>query len=287
MASAKRIPKVSRISRDRTVAYARKQKPPADEAGEASGAGEDAPDPAAEPGQATPVSAKEVPAPRSAPPASAKEAPGPKAATAMPVATDPGAPATATITPPPSVEPWPDATPVPMKPVEPGPAVAETERSPGPRAKPEAADERSEGSAESDVRGDRMKDGLLAPPGQTSSGAPPKISAAATRAAVDAAPEDPTRMPGPREIPTGSPEEPAPPPGRVPPGDSRSLRRRMERHEFVLIYRIQTYIISRFGEVGTLGQWRVVEYPTQASASHSYAKECSRFVSEGFSDYRA
>ena len=56
-------------------------------------------------------------------------------------------------------------------------------------------------------------------------------------------------------------------------------------HEFALIYR-QTYVISRFGVVGTRGQWRVVEYPTSASASHAYAKECSRFVSEGFSDYR-
>jgi glutamate synthase (NADPH/NADH) small chain len=41
-------------------------------------------------------------------------------------------------------------------------AIAETERSPGHRAKPEAPDQRSEGSAEFDVRGDRMKYGLLA-----------------------------------------------------------------------------------------------------------------------------
>jgi hypothetical protein len=40
--------------------------------------------------------------------------------------------------------------------------VAETERSPGHRAKPEAPDQRSEGSAEYDVRGGRMKYGLLA-----------------------------------------------------------------------------------------------------------------------------
>jgi serine/threonine protein kinase len=39
---------------------------------------------------------------------------------------------------------------------------AETERSPGHRAKPEVPDQRSEGSAEFDVRGDRMKYGLLA-----------------------------------------------------------------------------------------------------------------------------
>jgi predicted DNA-binding WGR domain protein len=99
--------------------------------------------------------------------------------------------------------------------------------------------------------------------------------------------EHPTRMPGPREIPGGNPEDPAPPPGIVPPGDSRSMRRRTDQDEFALIYRIQTYVISRFGKVGQRGQWRVVEYPTSGSASHAYAKECSRFVSEGFSDYRA
>jgi hypothetical protein len=95
--------------------------------------------------------------------------------------------------------------------------------------------------------------------------------------------EDPTHMPGPRDIPSGEPNDPAPAPGRVPPGDSRSLRR---LGDFALIYRVGTYVISRFGRLGTRGQWRVVEYPTSSSASHSYAKECSRFVSEGFSDYR-
>ena len=95
--------------------------------------------------------------------------------------------------------------------------------------------------------------------------------------------EDPTHMPGPRDIPGGEPGDRAPAPGRVPPGDSRSLRR---SDQFALIYRIGTYVISRSGSVGTRGQWRVVEYPTSSSASHSYAKECSRFVSEGFSDYR-
>jgi hypothetical protein len=95
--------------------------------------------------------------------------------------------------------------------------------------------------------------------------------------------EDPTHMPGPRDIPGGEPSDRAPAPGRVPPGDSRSMR---HNDEFALVYRIGTYVISRYGEVGTRGQWRVVEYPTSSSASHSYAKECSRFVSEGFSDYR-
>jgi len=259
MASAKRTPKVSRISRDRTVAYARKQKPPSGDGGapedpEGTEASDDAPEPAtkpgADPGTATPAAGKAAPAPKAAAPASEKPAPGPTAAT--PAATESGAPAA--ITPPaPSVEPWPDATPVPMKPVNPGPAVADT----------------------------------AAPPPRASTGAPQKTSEAATGAVDISSAEDPTRMPGPREIPAGNPGDPERPPGHVPPGDSRSLRRRTERHEFVLIYRIQTYLISRVGEVGTRGEWRVVEYPTQASASHSYAKECSRFVSEGFSDYRA
>lgn len=102
---------------------------------------------------------------------------------------------------------------------------------------------------------------------------------------VEAA-ESPTHMPGPREIPGGAPEDPAAPPGSVPRGDSRSMRRRAERYEFALIYRSQTFVISRFGTVGTRGQWRVVEYPTSAAAGHAYAKECSRFVADGFSDHR-
>jgi hypothetical protein len=124
-------------------------------------------------------------------------------------------------------------------------------------------------------------------PVQTSIGSPPAMpaSAAAVAAPVGAV-EDPTRMPGPREIPDGHPDDPASPPGLVPRGDSRSLRKRTDRQEFALVYRIQTYVISRVGAVGTRGQWRVVEYPTPSMASHAYAKECSRFVTEGFSDYR-
>jgi hypothetical protein len=95
--------------------------------------------------------------------------------------------------------------------------------------------------------------------------------------------EDPTHMPPPKDIPGGHPNDPASTPGRVPRGDSRSLRRTTE---FALVYRRETFVITRSGTVGTRGQWRVVEYPTSASASHSYAKECSRFVSEGYSDYR-
>jgi hypothetical protein len=106
-------------------------------------------------------------------------------------------------------------------------------------------------------------------------GAPPAMPGAGA--------ESPTHMPGPKDIPTGNPSDAASPPGNVPPGDSRSLRK---GDEFALVYRQGTAVISRFGTVGQRGQWRVVEYPTSSSASNAYAKECSRFVGEGFSDYR-
>jgi hypothetical protein len=155
------------------------------------------------------------------------------------------------ITPPdPMGEPWPDATPAPMKPVEPARARTETV------SVPAAVD-------------------LGRPPDMPTTTAPPPLTLGAV--------ENPAHMPGPREIPGGEPGDPAPAPGTVPRGDSRSLRR---GGDFALIYRVQTFVICRFGKVGTRGQWRVVEYPTSASASHAYAKEASRFVSEGFTDYR-
>ncbi len=122
-------------------------------------------------------------------------------------------------------------------------------------------------------------------PTQVQVGTPPDVPTV-VEAATTLQVEEPTFMPGPREVPTGAPDDPAPPPGLVPPGDSRSMRKRTERYEFALVYRRANAVISRFGVVGARGQWRVVEYPTTASASHAYAKECSRFVSEGFSDYR-
>lgn len=152
--------------------------------------------------------------------------------------------------PAPTAEPWPDATPAPMKPVEPARAKTETV------ALPAALD-------------------VGRPPDMPTTSAPPPLALGAV--------ENPAHMPGPREIPGGEPADPAPAPGSVPRGDSRSLRR---ANEFVLVYRVQTFVISRFGVVGTRGQWRVVEYPTSAAASHAYAKEASRFVSEGFTDYR-
>jgi hypothetical protein len=95
--------------------------------------------------------------------------------------------------------------------------------------------------------------------------------------------ESPTNMPTPKNVPGGDPDDAAPPPGRVPPGDSRSLRK---GGEFALVYRQGTFVISRAGTIGKRGVWRVVEYPTASAGSHGYAKECSRFISEGFSDYR-
>jgi hypothetical protein len=168
-----------------------------------------------------------------------------------------------TIQPPdPKAEPWPDATPAPMRPVK--PAEMDTE---------EETERRPKRSATETVG--MPIGGLGRPPDMPRTTNPPPLALGDV--------EDPTHMPGPRDIPSGEPADPAPAPGRVPPGDSRSLRREAE---FALIYRVGTYVITRFGTVGTRGQWRVVEYPTSSSASHSYAKECSRFVSEGFSDYR-
>jgi hypothetical protein len=151
--------------------------------------------------------------------------------------------------PPPKGEPWPDATPEPMRPVD--------------------VRSRSE-TLIMPPTGD-----FGAPPDMPRTTAPPPLALGAI--------ENPAHLPGPREIPSGNPEDPAPAPGVVPKGDSRSLRR---GKDFALIYRLGTYVISRSGVVGTRGQWRVVEYPTSVAASHAYAKECSRFVSEGFSDYR-
>ena len=149
-------------------------------------------------------------------------------------------------------EPWPDATPQPMRPVEPAPRA-------------------------------RAQTVAMSP--EVEIGGPPSLPEAAA-AAPPPKPgdvEDPTYLPGPKDIPGGNVTDPALPPGRVPSGDSRSLRK---ANEFALIYRLGTAVITRSGTVGTRGVWRVVEYPTSAFASNSYAKEVSRFVGEGFSDYR-
>ncbi len=120
----------------------------------------------------------------------------------------------------------------------------------------------------------RARSETIAMPAEVAIGAPPELPGSV---------EVPTNMPGPRDVPGGNVTDPASPPGLVPPGDSRSLRK---GSEFALIYRQGSAVITRFGTVGQRGQWRVVEYPTPASASNSYAKEVSRYVGDGFTDYR-
>jgi hypothetical protein len=155
------------------------------------------------------------------------------------------------VPPDPKAEPWPDATPQPMAPVEAGAQVR-------PRVETIA-----------------MNAPFGGPPDMPTTTAPPPLMLGNV--------ENPAHMPGPKDIPGGNPEDPAPAPGTVPRGDSRSLRR---GNDFALVYRVGTCVITRTGTIGTRGQWRVVEYPTSASAANSFAKEASRFVSEGFSDYR-
>lgn len=279
MASAKRTPKVSRITRGPTVAYARKQKPAggddgdSDEVEDAAGKPGDpnAPtnelptttrDPSVDPSAVTtPLATPFVPPSSLAPPSSAvlkaTDAAASKSTDAVASKTADAAAkaaASAVTAPLPTTGPWTES----------------------PAAKP--ADPA------------RVRSETVAMPVQSSIGEPPAMPKAARTTVPPPmnalADEEPTRMPGPREIPEGSPDDPAQPPGLVPRGDSRSMRRRADRYEFALVYRMQTFVITRSGVVGTRGQWRVVEYPTSASASHAYAKESSRFVSEGFSDYR-
>ena len=129
----------------------------------------------------------------------------------------------------------------------------------------------------------RARADTVAMPVVAAVGAPPEMPPEPPAPAPIGSVEDPTHMPTAKNVPDGAPTDAALPPGHVPPGDSRSFRR---GNEFALVYRQGTCVISRFGTVGQRGQWRVVEYPTSTSASNSYAKECSRFVGEGFSDYR-
>jgi hypothetical protein len=294
MASTKRSPKVSRISRGHTVAYARRKKPTPeggdddasdDEAPEAAGdaaggptADQGAPETATRTATKTAMElAAEGKAPPTPAPADvstlAPTAPGaspiepvgigaraaPVAPVERPAPIDPPAPRASA---PPDSASRPEPAEVPLRPRT--DTVSMPPQAPIGRP-PEMP--RTEGTVE----------------GQAQAGAAPSAPIPASH--VDQA-EKPTRMPGPREIPDGHPDDPASPPGSVPAGDSRSMRRRTDRYEFALVYRVQSFVISRFGVVGTRGQWRVVEYPTPASASHAYAKECSRFVSDGFSDYR-
>ena len=90
-----------------------------------------------------------------------------------------------------------------------------------------------------------------------------------------------TVLPAPSEIVAGDPTGPAPPPGRVPPGDSRSLR---TDEQFALIYRHGASLVMRRGVIGQRGVWRVVDYPGPTQAAAAYAAECSRLRAQGFAD---
>jgi hypothetical protein len=120
-------------------------------------------------------------------------------------------------------------------------------------------------------------------------GSPPEMPAprsgprAAIKVPIALEVEDPTHMPHPLDIPPGVPADAASAPGLVPRGDSRSMRR---DHLFVLIYRLGTFVVTRAGELGQRGVWRVIEYPTSPAASNAYARECSRWVDTGYTDFR-
>jgi hypothetical protein len=81
------------------------------------------------------------------------------------------------------------------------------------------------------------------------------------------------------------PNSPASPPGKTPPGDSRSFRRiRNGVEEFALMYRSGRHLITRVGKVGTMGTWTVVEYPHIGAAANAYAHKGSHYTNDGYSD---
>lgn len=83
------------------------------------------------------------------------------------------------------------------------------------------------------------------------------------------------------------PDAAAHPPGKAPPGDSRSFRRVGDAGaEFVLIYRHYSNLIVRAGAVGKEGTWTVTEYPNGASAATAYAHKCSELTGAGYRDLR-
>lgn len=116
------------------------------------------------------------------------------------------------------------------------------------------------------------------------------ITHAAEQAAAPVAPQLQTEyaiLLPPTALPVGDPNSPAPPPGKAPPGDSRSFRRFHEGvEEFVLLYRYDSLLITRSGRVGTLGTYKVVEYPHIGAAAHAYAHQCSNLTASGFRDLR-
>jgi hypothetical protein len=244
MARRKGTPERSKLVRGMTPAFSRRQRGGGDKPSKDSPADE----PASAPEPAPTTASSEVTVTEGQALVAASDA------ETQPIAARPDPRELPDITPPDSRdEPWPDATPAPMAPVAASELV-------------------------------RPRTSTVAMPVVTDLGRPPEMpTTVAPPPLVMGDVENPTHLPGPKQIPAGTPDDPAPAPGRVPPGDSRSLRR---DDEFALIYRVGTCVITRTGRLGTRGQWRVVDYPTSAAASNSYAKECSRFVSDGFSDYR-
>ncbi len=81
------------------------------------------------------------------------------------------------------------------------------------------------------------------------------------------------------------PNSPAQPPGKAPPGDSRSFRRTRDGvEEFVLIYRAESSLVIRGGKVGTYGTVKVTSFPHMGAAAHAYAQECSDLTGAGYRD---
>ncbi len=109
----------------------------------------------------------------------------------------------------------------------------------------------------------------------------------ATKDAKDSDPGiEPEREPLllPREVDVDQdPNAAAPAPGRAPRGDARSFRR---ADEFCFIYRHHQFLIRRQGKLGKMGQWNMIEYPSQGGAAHAYAEACSELSGEGFVDFR-
>ncbi|MCB9561580.1 MAG: hypothetical protein H6709_09460 [Kofleriaceae bacterium] len=133
----------------------------------------------------------------------------------------------------------------------------------------------------------------LVPPPPVASAPPPAMAGVASAMASLAALDDAlaaldiasfAELPTPTEIDDGAPDDDLLPPGHVPPGDVRSLRR-ADSGEFALVYRWATAVVIRRGPVGKRGTCRVIDYPTPQMASSGYARECTRLHAEGFGDY--
>ncbi len=120
-----------------------------------------------------------------------------------------------------------------------------------------------------------------APAARDAAAPPPAVTAPAASAVPEAA-----QLPSADAIPPGAADDPAPPPGRAPAGDARSLRWRAPDGGdwFTLIYRDGAALIVREGRVGFRGEWTAVVYPRAATAARAYANRCARAIGHGFVD---